>query len=502
MNQGLKMGTLNVVGIGPGDDSNLTPAALEAIRNADHVIGYTTYIRLIKQHITGKDITRTGMSEEIGRARVAIELAKEGKNITLISSGDSGVYGMAGLIFDCLKEIGWKRGDSPKLNIVPGISAANSCGSLVGAPLIHDSCTISLSDLLTPWPVIEKRIENAAQGDFVISFYNPASGRRQRQIVEAKNIISKYRPGSTPVALVKSAYRKRQEITMTNLDNFLDYEIGMLTTVIVGSTQSYVYEGYMVTPRGHVNKYDLESGAVKKGQRKTISLSCEGDLKSKIDLKSADVQLANTYVTPAENWVTPKDVNDKTFLSNDESEIADASKSNRKASSEMNALKALELLADNTILTSSNKTLATKELKTIQNQKDYSVINQFFGVLYIKTNRKEYFVGDFKEPVDLDKHDVKILNEDKNGKIKEIRTSSSIGTPLFLWPSIKENQVEDIYDKFVIYRNHSVSKRLKTSVQDSSTKVKYGNDIIHDACWLANTPMSMWTIIRDSVLKC
>ena len=142
------------------------------------------------------------------------------------------------------------------LKIIPGISAANSCGSLVGAPLIHDSCTISLSDLLTPWPVIEKRIENATRGDFVISFYNPASGRRQRQIVEAKKIIEKYRPGTTPVALVKSGYRKRQNIVMTDLDHFLDFEIGMLTTVIVGSSQTYLYEGYMVTPRGHQNKYD------------------------------------------------------------------------------------------------------------------------------------------------------------------------------------------------------------------------------------------------------
>ncbi|NQZ59315.1 MAG: precorrin-3B C(17)-methyltransferase, partial [Lentisphaeraceae bacterium] len=179
-------GLLSVVGIGPGGDDHITPKALAAIVDADMVIGYTTYIRLVKHLIKDKDIIRTGMTEEIARARAAIEEAQKGKKVTLISSGDAGVYGMCGLVFQVLQEMGWTRDQNPQLNIVPGISALNSCGSLVGAPLGHDFCGISLSDLLTPWPSIRKKINCAADADFVIGLYNPASGRRTRQIVEAK----------------------------------------------------------------------------------------------------------------------------------------------------------------------------------------------------------------------------------------------------------------------------------------------------------------------------
>lgn len=135
------------------------------------------------------------MTEEIGRARSAIERARDGATVSLISSGDAGVYGMAGLVFQVLKEMGWKRGDSPELRLIPGMTALNSCASLVGAPLVHDSCSISLSDLLTPWSVIERRIEAAASADFVIGLYNPASGRRTRQIVDAQAIIRRHREG-------------------------------------------------------------------------------------------------------------------------------------------------------------------------------------------------------------------------------------------------------------------------------------------------------------------
>src|SRR5262249_29611923 len=152
------------------------------------------------------------------------------------------VYGMAGLVFQVLEDIGWKRGDSPDLHLIPGITAVNSCASLVGAPLGHDFCAISLSDLLTPWDAIAKRIDAAASADFVIGLYNPASGRRTRQIVEAHNIVKKYRSGKTPVALVKSGYRKIQAVVQTDLDHMLDYEIGMLTTVLIGSSNTFVFE--------------------------------------------------------------------------------------------------------------------------------------------------------------------------------------------------------------------------------------------------------------------
>lgn len=264
-------GILYVVGIGPGAEAHATPAALKAIADAQLVVGYTTYIKLVRHLLEGKEIVKTGMTEEIGRARAAIERARDGATVALISSGDAGVYGMAGLVFQVLKEMGWKRGDSPELRIIPGMTALNSCASLVGAPLVHDSCSISLSDLLTPWDVIARRLDAAASADFVIGLYNPASGRRTRQIVDAQAIIRKYREGNTPVALVKSAYRHMESVVLTDLDNFLEYEIGMLTTVIVGSSNTFMFEGYMVTPRGYTNKYTFD-GAVIPGQRPGFSL--------------------------------------------------------------------------------------------------------------------------------------------------------------------------------------------------------------------------------------
>ena len=225
----------------------------------------------MKHLIGGKQVVRTGMTEEIGRARAAVEHARAGGKVALVSSGDAGIYGMAGLVFEVLRSIGWKRGESPELRIIPGMTALSSCGSLVGAPLVHDFCAISLSDLLTPWPVIARRLEAAASADFVIGLYNPASGRRTRQIVEAQATIRRHRAGDTPVALVKSAYRKLQTAVVTDLDHLLDYEIGMLTTVLVGSSQTFVYEGYMVTPRGYTNKYD-DAGSVRDGQRPGYSL--------------------------------------------------------------------------------------------------------------------------------------------------------------------------------------------------------------------------------------
>jgi precorrin-3B C17-methyltransferase len=267
-------GILYVVGIGPGAQDHATPAAIAAIADAELVVGYTTYIKLVRHLIGGKEVVRTGMTEEIGRARAAVERARAGARVALISSGDAGAYGMAGLVFEVLRDMGWKRGESPELRLVPGMTALNSCASLVGAPLCHDFCAISLSDLLTPWPVITRRLDAAAMADFVIGLYNPASGRRTRQIVEAQAIIRRYRPGTTPVALVKSAYRKLQHTVLTDLDSFLEYEIGMLTTVLVGSSNTFVFEGYMVTPRGYTNKYTF-AGEVLPGQRPGYSLEVE-----------------------------------------------------------------------------------------------------------------------------------------------------------------------------------------------------------------------------------
>lgn len=264
-------GALYVVGLGPGAHDQITPAAMRAIAEAQLVVGYTTYIRLIDELIRGKEVIRTGMTEEIGRARAAVGRARDGAKVALVSSGDAGVYGMAGLVFQVLEDLGWKRGDSPEVHLIPGMTALGSCASLVGAPLGHDFCAISLSDLLTPWPVIARRIEAAAAADFVIGLYNPGSGRRTRPIAKAQEILRRYRAGRTPVALVKSAYRRLQHTVLTDLDHLPGCEIGMLTTVLVGSSNTYVFEGYMVTPRGYTNKYTAE-GEVLPGQRPGHSL--------------------------------------------------------------------------------------------------------------------------------------------------------------------------------------------------------------------------------------
>lgn len=267
-------GVLSVVGIGPGAPEHATPAALAAIAAAELVVGYRTYIGLVRHLLDGKEVVQTGMTEEIGRARAAVERARAGANVALISSGDAGVYGMAGLVFEVLRELGWRRGDAPELRIVPGITAINATASRVGAPLVHDFCSISLSDLLTPWPVIARRIEAAAAADFVIGLYNPASGRRTQQILDAQRILAQHRAPSTPVALVKSAYREAEHVVLTDLATFTDYEIGMLTTVLVGNAHTFLFEGYMVTPRGYANKYTWD-GDVRPGQRPARSLVVE-----------------------------------------------------------------------------------------------------------------------------------------------------------------------------------------------------------------------------------
>jgi len=270
-----KTGYLYIVGIGPGHEDHMTPAALNAIKESDVIVGYTTYIKLVRHLILDNaQIVKAGMTEEIGRARSAVEEAQKGKKVAVISSGDAGVYGMAGLVFEVLKEMEWKKEDSPEIKILPGITAINSCASLVGAPLVHDACTISLSDQLTPWPAIEKKIEAAASADFVIGLYNPKSGRRTEQIVIAQKIISKYRKLNTPVALIKSAYRRRENIIISDLENFLDNDIGMLTTVIIGNSNTFIYEGYMVTPRGYTNKYTWDGEAVE-GQAAGIPLKLD-----------------------------------------------------------------------------------------------------------------------------------------------------------------------------------------------------------------------------------
>lgn len=252
-------GKLFVVGFGPGSVDHMTKRAREAIEESDVIVGYKTYIDLVVDLIDGKEVISTGMTEEVSRAQEAVKQAERGKNVAVISSGDAGLYGMAGLVYEVLIEKGWRKETGVEVEIIPGVSAIHSCAALLGAPIMHDACTISLSDHLTPWHIIAKRIEAAAAADFVIALYNPKSGRRTQQIAEAQRILMTYRSPSTPVGLVKSAYRERQHIVVTNLGDMLQHDIGMLTTVIIGNSSTFVHDGLIITPRGYERKYKLSS---------------------------------------------------------------------------------------------------------------------------------------------------------------------------------------------------------------------------------------------------
>lgn len=266
-------GKIFLVGLGPGSEAHMSQRAREAIAQSDCIIGYTTYIKLVKDLVEGKEVIRKGMTEELDRCYEALDRARQGKTVSLVSSGDTGVYGMAGPTYEVLLQSGWKPGGDIEVEVVPGSTALNACASLVGAPLTHDFCSISLSDLLTPWPVIARRLEAAARGDFVVGLYNPKSGRRTQQIVEAQRIMLQHRKPETPVALVKSAYRPRQNIEMTTLAEMADRDIGMLTTVLIGNSHTYMREGLMVTPRGYANKYDTNDGEIHHGEKAGHSLS-------------------------------------------------------------------------------------------------------------------------------------------------------------------------------------------------------------------------------------
>src|SRR6476659_149148 len=208
----MQKGKLFVVGFGPGDFKHITTRAVEVIQESDLIIGYKTYVDLIQNLLTEQTVVSTGMTEEVSRAQEAVKQAENGKKVAVISSGDAGVYGMAGLVYEVLIEKGWKEETGVEVEIVPGISAINSCASLLGAPIMHDACTISLSDHLTPWNLIAKRVEAAAMADFVVALYNPKSGRRTRQIVEAQRLFLRPRRPATPVAVVTSAYRRRARL--------------------------------------------------------------------------------------------------------------------------------------------------------------------------------------------------------------------------------------------------------------------------------------------------
>jgi precorrin-3B C17-methyltransferase len=238
--------------MGPGDRDQMTGRAVEVLQESEVIFGYRTYLSLLTDEFPEKEFRGSGMKKEIDRCREAIGEALSGRQVALVSSGDAGVYGMAGLVLELL---GNRTGEGHPLyvEIVPGVSAGQAAASLIGAPLMNDYASISLSDLLTAWGTIVKRLHVAAEGDFVIVLINPKSKGRREQIIEAQRILLEHRAGETPVGIVRSAHRGESRIVLTDLAHMLDHEIDMLTTVIVGNSETVRFGDVMVTKRGYTS---------------------------------------------------------------------------------------------------------------------------------------------------------------------------------------------------------------------------------------------------------
>ena len=245
-----------MVGLGPGDPGLLAPMAEAALAAAEVVAGYTAYIDLVPAHLlAGKTVAATGMTGEVARCRAALEAAAAGKRVVLVSSGDAGVYGMAGLALEMLEDLG--LADHIAFSVVPGIPAVCAAAALLGAPLTHDFAVVSLSDLLTPLPVIERRLEAAFAADFVVAIYNPRSRKRSGHLAAAFACAARHRHPDTPVGMVKNAYRPNQEIRITPLAAADAAWADMLTLVLVGNSASRLAAGRILTPRGYAGKYAL-----------------------------------------------------------------------------------------------------------------------------------------------------------------------------------------------------------------------------------------------------
>lgn len=242
------MKLLNVVGIGPGAWNKMTIEAAEALQCSDTIIGYTVYIDLVKEHLPGKEFLSTPMKKEVERCVMAFEEAEKGKTVSMVCSGDAGVYGMSGLMY----EVG-ERYPDVKLRIIPGVTAALGGGAVLGAPLIHDFCLISLSDLLTPMEKIEKRLQAAAGADFCIVLYNPSSHKRKDYLQKACDILLKYRKPDNVCGIVENIGREGETARVMTLGELRDTDVNMFTTVFIGNSQTKNLDGKMVTPRGYKN---------------------------------------------------------------------------------------------------------------------------------------------------------------------------------------------------------------------------------------------------------
>ncbi len=239
-------GRLFVVGLGPGDRAVMTGQALEALRQAEVVVGYDGYFSLIADLVAGKECLALPLTQEVERARAAVGRLRQGRVVCVISSGDPGVYGMAGLVLECLGEEGQED-----VAIVPGVSAIHAAAALLGAPLGHDFAVVSLSDLLTPWEVIERRLRAAAEADFVLALLNPQSRRRDWQYRRAQEILAGCRPPETPVGVVRNACRPGQSVERTTIARMAEGIVDMFTTVIVGNSQTRRIGHFLITPRGY-----------------------------------------------------------------------------------------------------------------------------------------------------------------------------------------------------------------------------------------------------------
>lgn len=240
------MGKLYVVGLGPGNPEGLTAAALAALERCDLIAGYQTYVDLIRTRFPDKELLSTSMRQETQRCRMALAEAAKGRQVAMVCSGDPGVYGMAGLIYQL-----WKEYPQVELEVVPGVTAACSGAALLGAPLGHDFAVISLSDLLTPWETIEKRLEAAALGDFCICLYNPSSKKRGDYLRRACEILLRHRAPENPVGVVRNIGRDGQMAQVMTLAQLQNYQADMFTTVFIGNSQTQLIGNKMVTPRGY-----------------------------------------------------------------------------------------------------------------------------------------------------------------------------------------------------------------------------------------------------------
>lgn len=272
------MGKIIVAGIGPGSKQDITPAVLEAVRQADVIVGYKYYFQFIQPYVSdGCECIDTGMKKERQRAEQAFEMAEQGKTVVVISSGDAGIYGMTPLIYEMRRE----RGSDIEIESLPGISAFQKAASLLGAPIGHDMCVISLSDLMTPWDVIERRVIAAAVGDFVTAVYNPKSHGRYWQLYRLQELFLQNRSAETPVGYVRQAGREDECIKVTTLGEFDPEDVDMFTVILIGNSQSYNADGKIITPRGYYR--DLTQEGSKIGQNIMIESfrTISGELRKK-----------------------------------------------------------------------------------------------------------------------------------------------------------------------------------------------------------------------------